>query len=111
MVEAVALTIFLAGTGGSVALAQHSGHGVPVPPSPAAPVVQTGKLKGKVVDFDPTSITLETQKKGRTERVICLIGAGTKTRGDLQIGADVVVKYREEAGNKMATSIEVKKTK
>ncbi len=111
LVGVVAVTFFLAGMGSTVALAQHSGHGGLAPSSPPTPVVQTGKMKGKIVEVDSNSITVETQKGGRTERITCLIGGNTKTKGELHLGADVVVKYREEQGIKTATSVEVKKAK
>ncbi len=108
---AVAVTFFLAGMGSTVAPAQHSGHGGLAPSFPPTPVIQTGKMKGKIVEVDASSITVETQKAGRTEKVICFIGDRTKTKGELRVGADVVVKYREEQGVRTATTIEVKKAK
>ncbi len=111
LVGAVAVTFFLAGMGSTVALAQHSEHGGAPPSSPPAPVVHGGKVKGKIVAVDSSSITVETQKAGGTERITCLIDSRTKTKGDLPIGAEVVVKYREEQGIRTATSVEVKKAK
>ena len=109
LLEAVALTLFVAGTGGSVALAQHGGHGGHMPASqPAA--VKTGKVKGTIVEVSPTSITVETQKKGQVERIPFLIDGQTKTKGELLEGSEVTVKYREENGLRTATSVEVKKT-
>lgn len=111
VVRAVAVLVLLAGSGPPVILAQHGGHEAPSLPSPAVPLVQTGKVKGKVVEFSQTSITVETQRKGWAEKVTYLLGASTKTKGSLEAGADVIVKYREDRGMPTATSIEVKKRK
>ncbi len=111
LVGAVALTLVFGGIGSSLALAQHSGHGGALPSPPPAPVVHSGKVKGKIVAVDSTSITVETLKAGRTEKVTCFIGDKTKTKGELRVGAEVVVKYREELGIRTATSVEVKKAK
>ena len=111
LIEALLVAVLLVGIGSSVVRAQHAGHGDPSFPFPSAPAVRTGKAKGKIVEFDRTSITLETEQKGRTETVTYLVGDRTKIKGDLTPGADVVVKFREEDGGRMATSIEVKKAK
>lgn len=106
--SALALIVFL---GQFVARAQHAGHGGGdySPPPTASEYVRTGKAKGKVVEFDRTSLTLEMQKKGRAVRATYMVDVGTKTRGSLEVGAEVEVKYREMSGMFMATSVEVKK--
>ena len=71
--------------------------------------VRTGKERGKVFEFDRTSLTLETQKKGRAVRTTYLIDVGTKTKGNVEVGAEVEVKYREVLRTFFATGIEVKK--
>lgn len=100
--------------GNFVALAQHAGHGSggmgDYSPSPA-PAVRSGKAKGKVVEFDRTSLTVEMQRKGRAEKATFLINDRTKTKGNLEVGAEAVVKYLEEMGVSTATSVEVKKPK
>ena len=111
--ELVAAVVFIAFLGQFVALAQHAGHGGGggdySPPPNMSESVRTGNAKGKVVEFDRTSLTLETQKKGRAVRATYLIDAGTKTKGNVEAGAEVEVKYREMPGMFMATSVEVKK--
>ena len=59
--------------------------------------------------FDRTSLTLEMQKKGQAVRANYLIDVGTKTKGNVEVGAEVEVKYREVLGTFFSTSIEVKK--
>jgi|GEM_PF-6599256 len=91
--------------------AQHAGHGGPPAPTGRASTARTGKDKGKVVELDRSSITVEIQRKRSTERVTYLLGDRAEIKGDLQPGTDVVVHYREEFGSKTATRIEVKKSK
>ena len=111
LVELMAVVLF-SPFFGFVALAQHGGHGgggdYSAPPT-VSESVRTGKAKGKVVEFDRTSLTLETQKKGRAVRATYMVDDRTKTKGNLEVGAEVEVKYREMPGMFMATSIEVKK--
>jgi len=110
--ELVAAVIFIAFLSQFVALAQHAGHGGGgdySPPPNMSEYVRTGKAKGRVVEFDRTSLTLEMQKKGQAVRATYLIDAGTKTKGNVELGAEVEVKYREVPGTFFATSIEVKK--
>lgn len=102
----VALTIAM----GSIRTwAQHAGHGGIAPqPTPSA---WFGKVKGKVVELSQSTIAVEKPKKNKTEKLVILIDGRTEVKGDVEIGADVVVKYREEFGSKTATQIEVKKPK
>lgn len=111
LLAAVVPIVFL---GQLVARAQHAGHGggdYSPPPTVSEPF-RTGKAKGKVVEFDRTSLTLEMQKKGRAVRTTYRIDAATttiQTKGKVEVGAEVEVKYREVPGTFFATSIEVKK--
>ena len=107
--ELVAAIVFIAFLGQFVARAQHAGHGDYSPPSNMSEYVRTGKERGKVFEFDRTSLTLETQKKGRAVRTTYLIDVGTKTKGNVEVGAEVEVKYREVLRTFFATGIEVKK--
>lgn len=93
---------------------QHEGHGGGggmSMPMPTQESVKTGKYTGKVISVDPSSITVEVNKKGQTETVTFLTTDQTKTKGEIAVGAEVKVKYREERAQKVATSIETKKTK
>lgn len=90
--------------------AQHAGHGG-VPSSPPAPTAWFGKVKGKVIALGQNTITIEKLKKREAEKFVILVDGRTEVKGDLQVGADVVVKYREELGNRTATRIEVQKPK
>lgn len=80
-------------------------------PMPMQESVKTGKYTGKVVRVEQTSVTVEVQKKGQTETVTFLTTDQTKTKGEITVGAEVKVKYREERAQKVATSIEAKKAK
>lgn len=107
----VLVTVALTTAMGSIGTwAQHAGHGG-VPSSPPAPSASFGKLKGKVVELGQNTITVEKLKKHETEKLVILMDGRTEVKGDLQVGADVVVKYREELGNRTATRIEVQKPK
>lgn len=92
---------------------QHEGHGGGgmSMPMPTQEFIKTGKYAGKVVSVDQSSITLEVQKKGQIETITLLTTDQTKTKGDIIVGAEVKVKYREERAQKVATSIEAKKAK
>lgn len=91
---------------------QHEGHGGGISnPMPAREVAKTGKSTGKVVSVNQASITIEVQKKGQPETLSFLITEQTKTKGEIAVGTEVKVKYREEMAVKTATSIEVGKTK
>ena len=91
---------------------QHEGHGGGLSaPMPPREFVKTGKHSGKVVSFDQSSLTVEVQKKGQTETVSLFVTDRTKSKGEIAVGAPVKVKYREEKGQKIATNIEIKRTK
>lgn len=114
LVKLIVAVVLISPVGSLVALAQHGGHGGGGDYSPAPNMsesVRTGKTKGKVVEFDRTSLTLETQKNGRSVRATYMIDERTKMKGNLEVGANVEVKYREMPGMFMATSVEVKKPK
>ena len=84
--ELVAAVVFVAFLGQFVALAQHAGHGGDYSPPPnMSESVRTGKAKGKVVEFDQHSLTLEMQKKGQAVRAKYLIDVGTKTKGNVEV--------------------------
>jgi hypothetical protein len=104
---AVAAALLAATTGPSV-WAQHPGHS---DPPPSAQGAWFGKAKGKVLQFDQNSITIEREKKGKTEKILFLITDRTDIKGVLEPGADVTVHYREESGSRTATKIEVQKAK
>ena len=93
---------------------QHGGHGGGggmSMPMPTTPSVKTGKYTGKVISMDQSTITVEFQRKGQTETVTLLTTGETKTKGDVTVGAQIKVKYREDGAHKIATSIEAKKAK
>lgn len=90
---------------------QHEGHGGVAFPEPTRESIKTGKYTGKVVSFDQSSITIETQKKGQAERLTFQLTDQTEAKGSLAVGADVKIKYREEMALRVATAIEVKKAK
>lgn len=55
-----------------------------------------------------TSITIEAKRKG--EPTTFMIDGQTKFKGDVQAGAEIIVKYQEQAGGmQKATSVEAKK--
>ena len=114
LIRTIAVTALIARGSGALLAAQHGGHGGQSNP-PTAPnsfsATRTGKAKGRIVEVDRNSITVETQNKGKTERVICLIDGKTKLKGELADGAEVTVNFREESGARIATKIEVKKQK
>lgn len=106
--------VILIGPGIPAASAQHGGHGGHGGGDmsmPSVPVVKTGKVKGKIVQVNPESITVEMEKKGQTERTTYMFDGRTKKKGDLEAGTEVVVKYREVRGAPVATSVEAKKPK
>lgn len=72
-------------------------------PMPTQEFVKTGKYTGKVVGVDQSSVTLEVQKKGQIETITLLTTDQTKTKGDIIVGTEVNVKYREERAQKVAT--------
>lgn len=110
-VRTLILATFVASLFGPSVLAQHGGHGGGTMPPSTMPVVRTGKVKGTIVEFTSTSVTVEKEKSKQTERIVCLIDGQTKVKGELAVGAQVVVKYRVEESAKIATSVEVKKPK
>lgn len=111
VIEALLAIVLMTATSSIGAWAQHAGHGG-VSPSPLpAPNVHFGKVKGKVVDLGQSAITVEKSKKDKIEKFVILMDGRTEVKGDLKVGADVVVKYREGFGNRTATHIEVKKPK
>lgn len=84
----------------------HSGHGAPSHP---APQIRGGKEKGRVVVArEENSLTVEVSRKGQTVSKAFFITSETKLKGAVEAGADVEVKYREEGGRLLATSITVK---
>ena len=111
VIEALLAIVLMIATGSSGAWAQHAGHGGVSPSPQPAPSVRSGKVKGKVVALGQNAITVEKPKKNETERFAILMDGRTEVKGDLKVGADVVIKYREEFGNRTATRIEVKKPK
>ena len=93
---------------------QHEGHGGGggmSMPMPTQEFIKTGKYTGKVLSVDRGSITIEVRKKGQAETITFLTNDQTKTKGDIIVGAEVKVKYREEKAQKVATSIEAMKAK
>jgi hypothetical protein len=107
---AVLLPVMLLFSSTSPALPQHdhgghSGHGAPSHP---APQIRSGKEKDRVVAREENSITVEVSRKGQTVSKAFFITSETKLKGAVEAGADVEVKYREEGGRLLATSIAVK---
>lgn len=89
------------------ALAQHDhGGGGMSMPSPSAPTVRTGKVTGTLVSRDEASIKVEAKQKGTATY---MVDTKTKFKGDVQPGSEVTVKYQEQGGMQMATSVEAKK--
>ena len=110
VIKALLAVVVLTAAGSIAAWAQHAGHGGTSAPQPASSVF-FGKVKGKVIELSQGVITVEKLKKNQAEKIMILMDARTEVKGDLQVGADVVVKYREELGNRTATRIEVQKPK
>lgn len=102
----VMLAVFLMGPGNPV-WAQHTGHGSS--PMPATEAAKTGQVKGSTVEVDKTAITVKMDHKGMDHRETYQITGQTKIKGNLAAGSEVVVKYREQQGVKIATDIEVQK--
>jgi len=114
LVRTIAVAALIASGSGAVLATQHGGHGGQSTPPGAqgsSPATRTGKARGRIVEVDRNSITVETQNKGKTERIVCLIDGKTKLKGELAAGVEVAVNFREESGAKIATKIEVKKEK
>ncbi len=83
----------------------HSGHGGATYP---APQIRTGKERGRVVSQDENSIKLEITRKGKTVEMAFFLTGNTERRGEVQAGSEVELRYREENGRLLATSIKVK---
>lgn len=111
VIEALLAIVLMTATGSIGAWAQHAGHGGVSPSPQPAPSVWFGKVKGKVVDLGQSAITVEKPTKNKAEKFVILMDGRTEVKGDLKVGAEVVVKYRAELGNRTATRIEVKKPK
>ena len=90
-------------------LAQHDhGSGGMSMPMPSAPASRAGKLPGILVSREETSITIEAKRKG--DPTTFMIDGQTRFKGDVQAGAEIIVKYQEQAGGmQKATSVEAKK--
>lgn len=89
------------------ALAQHDhGGGMPTP-SPIS-TVRTAKVTGTLVSRDEASITVEAKQTGA---VTYMVDTRTIFKGDIQPGAEVVVKSEVRNGMQMATAVEAKRTK
>ena len=107
---AAPLTAILLFSSMSFALPQHdhgnhSGHGGSSHP---APQIRTGKERGRVVSQDENSITLEITKKGKMVEKAFFLTGNTERRGEVQPGSEVELRYREENGRLLATSIKAK---
>lgn len=113
MMVAGAVVAFVLGTGTQAIWGQHEGHGggMPSMAAPSVPQARTGKIKGQIVDTQEHSITVLAKKNGKVTRSIYLLDSQTKTKGSPAIGAEVVVKYREQLGVITATDVEVPKAK
>lgn len=94
----------------SIGLAQHDhgGHSGHSGSSAPAPQVRTGKEKGRVMARDENSLTLETSKKGKRLEKTFFLSSETQWKGQAQSGSDVEIKFRQENGRLLATSIAVK---
>ena len=78
-------------------------------PMPSATASRTGKITGTLVSRDETSIQVKAKQKEAAETFI--IDKRTKSKGELQPGNEVTVKYQEQAGLRKAMSIEAKRAK
>ena len=83
----------------------HSGHGGATYPTPQ---IRTGKERGRVVSQDENSITVEITKKGKTVEKAFFLTGNTERKGEVQPGSEVEIRYREENGRLLATSIKAK---
>ena len=83
----------------------HSGHGGSSHP---APQIRTGKERGRVVSQDENSITIEVTKKGKRVEKAFFLTSETQRNGSVQSGAEAQIKYRDENGRLVATSITAK---
>lgn len=106
----LATGMVMAGPSARPTMAQHAGHGgTPTSTWPeSAP--WSGKEKGKVTELTKTSITIEKQKKRSTETVTYLMNDRIEVKGELAVGSEVVIHYRQQSGIKTVTRIEVKKS-
>lgn len=84
----------------------HGGGGMPMPSPTAA---RTGTVKGTFVSRDETSIQVKVKDKEHATTL--MIDRGTKFKGELEPGAEVTVKYRDDGGVQKASSVEAKKAK
>lgn len=80
-------------------------------PMPTQPNIKTGKFTGKVIAIDRESLTVETQRKGQAESHTLRLTDQTKTKGEVSVGSEVKVNYREETSGQIATSVQAKKQK
>ncbi|MBI4445562.1 MAG: hypothetical protein HY645_06580 [Acidobacteria bacterium] len=92
---------------------QHGGHGEGgmSMPMPEHESMKTGTHTGRVLSVDQSSMALAVMKNGKVETIMLSLTDQTKTKGEIAPGTEVKVKYREEMGMKLATNIEVKKSK
>jgi Cu/Ag efflux protein CusF len=89
---------------GSVGLAAATAAQTQTPPTPGAEKPATGeqKVEGQIKSIDPS--TKEVTLADGTKLVI---PAGAKISPDVKAGANVVASYKEEAGKKVLTRIEL----
>ena len=84
----------------------HGGGGMSMPAPTVS--VRTGKLTGKLVSKDETSITIEASK-AKTQ--MYMIDSKTSFKGEILPGSEVTVKYQDHSGMLLATAVEAKVNK
>ena len=92
-------------TPGVLAQHDHGGHGGHAVPSFPAQQARTGKESGRVIGHDQNSITIATSKKGKTVEKTFFLTKETYRKGAADPGTEVQVKFREENGRLLATSV------
>lgn len=95
-------------TPGVLAQHDHGGHGGHAVPSFPAQQVRTGKESGRVIGHDENSVTISMSKKGKNVEKTFFLTKETRRKGVADLGSDVEVKFREENGRLLATSVVAK---
>jgi hypothetical protein len=74
---------------------------------------QTGNLtmQGTIVSSSSSELVLSAKVKGKTEQETFVLNPQTKAMGDLAAGSVAVIHYKNDNGQKVATSINVHKAK
>lgn len=72
---------------------------------------KTGTVSGEIAAVSENSVTIETKRAGKAETHMFVLNPSTKRPASLKVGDQASIRYREEAGQKVATSITVKTRK